>query len=159
GGGGARGGGGAAGAPAGAGGGPPRPAGVRCDVGAFEGAETPTAFHTVTPCRVLDTRLGAATPVAATGSLSFGAAGTCGVPADARALAVNLTVAAPQAGGVLRLWGAGGPPPTAQVLGFAAGKTRASSAIATPGALGRLTVRNDSAQPAHAILDVSGYFR
>jgi len=136
-----------------------RPAGVRCDVGAFEGEETPTAFHTVTPCRVLDTRLGAATPVAANGSLSFDAAGTCGVPADARALAVNLTVVAPQAGGVLRLWGAGGPTPTAHVLGFAPGKTRASSAIASPGALGRLTVRNDSAQPAHAVLDVSGYFR
>ncbi len=136
-----------------------RPAGARCDVGAFEGAETPTAFHTVTPCRVLDTRLGAATPVAANGSLSFDAAGTCGVPADARALAVNLTVVAPQAGGVLKLWGAGGPTPLAQVLGFAAGKTRASSTIAPPGALGRLTVRNDSVQPAHAVLDVSGYFR
>ena len=72
---------------------------------------------------------------------------------------MNLTVVAPQAGGVLKLWGAGGPTPMAQVLGFAAGKTRASSTIASPGALGRLTVRNDSAQPAHAVLDVSGYFR
>lgn len=139
--------------------GAPRPAGARCDVGAFEGTEPPARFHPVTPCRVLDTRLGAATPVAAGGTLSFDAAGTCGVPADARALAVNLTVVAPAAAGVLRLWGAGGPAPTAQVLGFAAGKTRASSAIAVPGALGRLTVRNDSSQPADAVLDVSGYFR
>ena len=30
---------------------------------------------------------------------------------------------------------------------------------AVPGALGRLTVKNESAQPVHVILDVSGYFR
>ena len=136
-----------------------RPAGVRCDVGAFEGTETPAAFFPVTPCRVLDTRLGSATPVAANGTLGFDAAGTCGVPADARALSVNLTAVSPAADGVLRLFGAGGPTPVAQVLGFRAGRLRSSAAIAVPGALGRLTVRNDSAQPVHVVLDVSGFFR
>ena len=136
-----------------------RPAGVRCDVGAFEGTEPPARFHPVTPCRVLDTRDGAAAPVAANGTLSFDAAGTCGVPADARALAVNVTGVAPPADGVLRLHGAGSVAPVAQVLGFRAGLTRASAAVVVPGALGRLTARNDSAQPVHVVLDVSGYFR
>lgn len=136
-----------------------RPAGVRCDVGAFEGTESPVRFHAVAPCRVLDTRLGSAAPVAAGGTLSFDAAGTCGVPVDARALAVNLTGVVPAADGVMRLFGAGSATPVAQALAFRAGRTRASASVAVPGALGRLTVRNDSAQPAHVILDVSGYFR
>lgn len=136
-----------------------RPAGVRCDVGAFEGVETAAGFFAVTPCRVLDTRLGAGAPVAANGTLSFDAAGTCGIPADARALAVNLTSVSPTADGVLRLFGAGSATPVAQVLGFRAGRLRSSAAVAVPGALGRLTVRNDSAQPVHVVLDVSGYFR
>lgn len=136
-----------------------RPAGVRCDVGAFEGTEAPVRFHTVVPCRVLDTRNGAGTPVAANGTLSFGAAGLCGTPADARALAVNLTAVSPGADGVLRLFGAGSGTPSAHVLAFRAGRTRASNAVAVPGALGRLTVGNESAQPVHVVLDVSGYFR
>ena len=136
-----------------------RPAGVRCDVGAFEGTESPVRFHTVVPCRVLDTRNGAGTPVAANGTLGFDAAGLCGTPADARALAVNLTDVSPGADGVLRLFGAGSGTPSAHVLAFRAGRTRASNAVAVPGALGRLTVKNESAQPVHVILDVSGYFR
>ncbi len=136
-----------------------RPAGIRCDVGAFEGTESASAFFAVTPCRVLDTRLGAGTPVVANGTLSFDAAGTCGVPPDARALAVNLTSVSPTADGVLRLFGTGGPTPVAQVLGFRAGRLRSSAAVAVPGALGRLTVRNDSSRPLHVVLDVSGYFR
>jgi len=136
-----------------------RPAGVRCDVGAFEGTESAVHFYSVAPCRVLDTRLGAGSPVAANGTLSFDAAGTCGVPADARALAVNLTGVVPAAEGVLRLFGAGSATPGSQVLALRAGRTRASATVVVPGALGRLTVRNESAQPSHVILDVSGYFR
>lgn len=136
-----------------------RPAGVRCDVGAFEGTETPVRFYVVTPCRVLDTRLGSGVPVPASGTLSFDAAGTCGVPADARALAVNLTGVVPAADGALRLTGAGSATPVSQVLALRTGRTRASASVATPGALGRLTVRNDSAQPTHVILDVSGFLR
>lgn len=136
-----------------------RPAGVRCDVGAFEGTESAVSFFAVTPCRVLDTRLGAGTPVPANGTLTFDAAGTCGVPADARALAVNVTGVGPGAEGVLRLFGAGSAAPVAHVLAFRTGRTRAAASVAVPGALGRLTVRNESAQPTHAILDVAGYFR
>jgi hypothetical protein len=96
--------------------------------------------------------------VTANGSLSFDAAGTCGVPPDARSIAANLT-AIPGASAILRLYGAGSATPDTQVLALRAGNTRAGAAIVTPGALGRLTVRNESAQPVHVILDVSGYFR
>jgi hypothetical protein len=136
-----------------------RPAGVRCDVGAFEGTESAASFFAVTPCRVLDTRLGSGAPVAANGTLTFDAAGTCSVPADARAVAANLTGVGPAADGVLRLFGAGTATPVAHVLAFRAGRTRASAAVAVPGALGRLTVQSESTQPVHVVLDVSGYFR
>ncbi|MEO6325156.1 MAG: choice-of-anchor Q domain-containing protein [Thermoanaerobaculia bacterium] len=136
-----------------------RPAGALCDVGSFEGTESPVQFFATIPCRALDTRLGLATPVAANGTLTFDAAGTCGVPVDARSLAVNVTGVNAGAAGNLRLHGAGSAAPTAQVLSLGAGRTRAGSAAAVPGALGRLTVRNDTTQPVHVILDVSGFFR
>jgi hypothetical protein len=72
---------------------------------------------------------------------------------------VNVTGTNSGADGVLRLFGAGSAAPVAHVLAFRAGRTRASASVAVPGALGRLTVRNDSVQPSHFILDVSGYFR
>lgn len=135
-----------------------RPAGVRCDVGSFEGTEGPTLFHPLTPCRVLDTRLGAAVPVAANGSLTFDVLGICGVPSTARSVAVNLTGVNPTADGLLRLWNAGAATPTPQVLALRTGRTRAVNAVAAPGGLGRLTVRNESAQPVHVVLDASGWF-
>ena len=55
-----------------------------------------TDFYTVTPCRMLDTRAGA--PLASGVPLLVSAAGACGIPANARAVAVNVTTIAPPPG-------------------------------------------------------------
>jgi hypothetical protein len=90
-------------------------------------------------------------------------AGLCGIPADARAVAINATVATPGADGNLRLFPAGEPVPLASTLNFAAGRTRANSALATLGAGGQLAVSCDMpvapAGAAHLVLDVFGYFK
>ena len=61
-------------------------------------AEGPYSFHSVSPCRVVDTRW----PAKATGgpalsanaSRDFQIAGSCGIPTTAQAVVFNVTIAA-----------------------------------------------------------------
>ena len=129
-------------------------------------ATTPgRGFYTVAPCRLADTRGPAGAsggPALAAGSTrSFPIAGRCGIPADAVAVAVNVTAVNPGAQGNLRLFPSGAAP-QASVINFAAGATRANNAVATLSALGEVAVRADLAVPTatvHFVLDVTGYFR
>jgi hypothetical protein len=122
-------------------------------------------FYSVEPCRLADTR-GPTGPsggpaLAAGGVRSFPIAGRCGIPADAVAVALNVTAVNAGAAGNLRLFPAGAVPP-ASVINFATGVTRANNAVATLSALGEVAVRADLAvqtATVHLVLDVSGYFR
>ncbi len=121
-------------------------------------------FYTLPPCRLLDTR-------SASGSLggpalfpgwqrSFTVTDTCGVPASARAVSVNLAVVA-SAPGHLTLFPGDAGAPGSSSINFAAGQTRANNAIlmlARDGT-GTVTVLNASAGSNHLIVDVNGYFR
>jgi hypothetical protein len=123
------------------------------------------SFYPLTPCRLLDTRypdgpLGG--PVlAANGSRLFTMTGTCGVPADARALSANVTVTEPAATGGLVLHPGDEATPTASTISFAAGYTRANNAILPMSGDGSGTVNvvNQSSGTVHLIVDVNGYFR
>jgi hypothetical protein len=120
-------------------------------------------FFTVPPCRILDTRQGDQGPALASGLRKIVlAAGTCGIPATARAIAVNLTVVQPSAGGYLALHAGDIAPDATSALNFSTGQTRTNNAIVplafdgtgtlavTPLVGGNGTV--------HLVLDVSGYF-
>ncbi|HZF11426.1 MAG TPA: trypsin-like serine protease [Thermoanaerobaculia bacterium] len=123
-------------------------------------------FYTLPPCRLVDTR-NPAGPLGGPALLpnavrNFPLTGACGVPSDARALAVNVTVTQTAAAGFLRLYPGDLPsPPLVSSLNFQAGQTRSNNAIlllpATPGA--GTSVSADSAGSFHFILDVTGYFR
>ncbi|HEX6738261.1 MAG TPA: hypothetical protein VF310_08325, partial [Vicinamibacteria bacterium] len=127
---------------------------------------TPTAarYYPVAPCRLADTR-NAAGPsggpaLAAGAARSFPVTGLCNIPANARAVAVNVTAVNPTRAGNLRLYAAGTAPPTASVINFAANRTRANNALAALGTAGQVTVQNDMpAGTTHFVLDVAGYFR
>jgi hypothetical protein len=116
-------------------------------------------FYTLPPCRVLDTR--------ATGGLANGAArtfpvaGLCGVPADAVAVAANITVLSPAAGGTLQLDPAGSAAPVTSVAGFAAGQVRANNALLALGPGGQATARANlsTGTTVDLLVDVSGNFR
>jgi hypothetical protein len=120
-------------------------------------------FHTVTPCRVFDTR-GPAGPwgaprLGAGSERMFTVGGRCGIPATARAVSVNVTVTEPTDFGFLVLFPGGGPPPLASAINFRPGQTRANNAVVTLGPAGGLVVRTGMASGGvHVILDVSGYF-
>ncbi|HEX6739479.1 MAG TPA: hypothetical protein VF310_14470 [Vicinamibacteria bacterium] len=119
-------------------------------------------LHAVSPCRLVDTRDPPAAPLAANTSRTFPVAGRCGIPADARAVALNVVAVNPSEPGNLRLYPAGTAAPLASALNFAAGHSRANNAMVMLGGNGQLAVRCDMAPGAtgstHLVLDVSGYF-
>lgn len=123
-----------------------------------------TTFHTLPPCRVLDTR-NAAGPlggpsIGALGSRSFVAAGVCGVPAGAIALSANATVVSPAATGGFVIYPNGiASPPTASTLSFQSGVTRANNTLVYMASDGSFVVKNNAAGAFHFLLDVNGYFR
>ncbi|HVT16076.1 MAG TPA: PQQ-binding-like beta-propeller repeat protein [Thermoanaerobaculia bacterium] len=133
---------------------------------AFVPNAAPLNFFTVTPCRLVDTR-GPAGPYGGPALQGGGAkrlftvAGQCGVPADALAIAANLTVVGPTNPGFLQA-GPSGTSLVASNLNFNAGQTRASNAILSltgyPVGAAQVT-SNISGGTTHFILDVSGYFK
>jgi hypothetical protein len=123
------------------------------------------SFHTLTPCRVFDSRT-ADGPAAAAPALGAGASrvlalgGRCGIPATAVALSANVTVTEPEAGGTLVLYPGDTPVPVASTIAFRAGRTRANNAfvkVAGDGS-GTLGISNGAAGSVHFVVDVNGYF-
>ena len=122
-------------------------------------------FHTLTPCRIVDTRNPSDGPALTSGvPRTFTiAAAVCGVPASARALSLNLTVTGALVGGTVVLYpGDAGVPPTTSIS-FGAGQTRGNNAILglSRDGLGTLTALAtllSANSQAHFILDVNGYF-
>jgi plastocyanin len=128
------------------------------------GASGALSYYTLAPCRVVDTR-GPAGPLggpALEGQVDrvFPLVGTCGIPPNARAVSLNVTVTQPQAAGNLRLYPADEPVPLASTLNYSAGQTRGNNAVVPLSATGALAAR--AAQPpattTHLIVDVNGYF-
>jgi CSLREA domain-containing protein len=141
-----------------------------CDAGAYEAFTIlpgGAAFYTVPPCRVADTR-GPAGPsgrpaLEANSSRFFSGAGSCGIPADARAVAFNVTVVNETDAGYLRLYPAGTAAPAASTINFMADRVRANNAVLPLGAGGQVAVRCEMAPGSpgttHLVLDVYGYFK
>jgi hypothetical protein len=119
-------------------------------------------FQTLTPCRLVDTRgpngpLGG--PALAGGSdRTFFLAGACGIPATAKAVALNVAVTQPSGVGHLTMYSPLTPLPLASTLNYSTGQTRANNAIVAFGPSGDITVRCASGT-AHVVIDVNGYFQ
>jgi hypothetical protein len=122
----------------------------------------PAQYHTVTPCRLLDTRnpngpFGGPALVAGV-NRTFTVAGSCGIPADATAVFLNATIVSPTDTGNLRIFPTGGQVPVASANNFAAGQIRGNNGVYTLDALGRFDVRLQPVGTAHLVVDVAGYF-
>ncbi len=121
-------------------------------------------FFTLTPCRVIDTR-NAAGPtggpaLVALADRIFLVAGTCGIPADAKAISVNIAVTGATNAGNIRLHAGGTAVPLVSAINYKAGQTRSNNAVIPLSALGQLAAYLDQAAgTAHLILDVNGYFK
>jgi hypothetical protein len=121
-------------------------------------------FYTLTPCRLADTR-DAPGPyggpaLQAGGTRSFVMVGRCGIPAEADAIAVNVTVTQPTALGHLVIYPLGVALPTTSTINYSAGQTRANNAIVQVGADDSIAATcGQSSGTTHFIIDVVGYFR
>ena len=118
------------------------------------------AFNSVEPARLFDTRTGAGgVPVGrvpANTSLVFDVGGVAGVPSGAEAVALNVTVTGPLAGGNLVVFPCDDPGGAASNLNFATGQTVANAVLVQVDGADEVCFRSTAA--AHVIADVSGFF-
>jgi hypothetical protein len=132
----------------------------------------PYVFYSVTPCRLADTR----DPVGPTGgpALSSGSvrsfpiygsfARACGIPATAKAVAINGTIVGPAGDGFLIMFPYNTPVPGTSTINFVAGEP----ALANGQLVGltsdpavQLSVYGfiGGAGTVHLVLDITGYFQ
>lgn len=126
------------------------------------GAPSGADFYTMTPpCRLLDTRNPPPGSPIATGAvrvLDIAASG-CPVPANATAMAVNVTSVGPTSGGDIAVYSAG-PPATAGTVSFGSGVTRANNAITLISLDRKVKIKPTlgGGGSTHVVIDVTGYF-
>ena len=119
-------------------------------------------FHTLTPCRLFDTRNATGTyggPALSAGQTrSWVLRGQCGVPATARAIAGNLTATGPTAAASVRLAPGGSTATGTTTLSFKAGQTRANNVMSGLGASGDVLIDGLASGTVDLVLDVVGWF-
>ena len=118
-------------------------------------------FHTVTPCRLYDSRQGPGPLTSAVARIIQGT-GACNVPPGARALAANVTVISPTGTGYATFYPGNYPQPSTTTVSFSAGNTRTNHSIlplstAGDGKLAALTSIAGNGS-THLVIDVSGYY-
>ncbi len=140
------------------------PSTVRSFTVAFTGQTTPTAsqFVPITPCRIIDTRN---TNGALGGPFIAGGAtrtipvqsSACGVPANAVAYSLNVTVV-PRAGalGYLTVWPTGQSQPLVSTLNSLDGSVLANAAIVPAGTSG--SINAFASNDTDLIVDINGAF-
>jgi len=128
----------------------------------------PGRFNALTPVRLFDTRTGpgsaalsgvvrdTAGRVAAMSPFSLTVAGAFGVPADATAVALNLTAADMSGGGFARVWPTGLTPPNVSNVNFAAAGAITNTSLVGVGTSGSLSFSTNA--PTQLIGDLQGFF-
>ena len=116
-------------------------------------------FGPVTPSRVLDTRTGTGAPAAPLVGgyeivLNTAAAG---IPADADAVLLNVTVTQPTTPGYLSVWPGGVARPLVSSLNFVAGQTVANLVLVPVGSDGTVRFLAPTGT-VHVVADVTGYY-
>ena len=118
---------------------------------------TPAHLVAVEPCRLTDTRQGMGWPLDTGQVVTIPVVDRCGVPSDAVAAAVTVTVAAPSGWGYMTVGASGVPLPATSTLNWSVPlETRANGAIVALGAGGAIDLYTSTI--SHAIVDVAGYF-
>jgi hypothetical protein len=117
-------------------------------------------FHPVRPARIMDTRRGIggpATPVGAAQTRRLTVTGVGGVPADATAVALNVTVTNPTQLSHLTVWPTGTDRPNSSNLNYTPGRTIPNTVIVGVGTNGQIDIFN-AVGTVDVIVDVMGWF-
>lgn len=125
-------------------------------LGWFDASGSGAAASAVSPARLMDTRdtMGKVGPDSVT---QLRVTGVAGVPANANAVMLNMTVTGPTTGSYLTVWPAGQPQPNTSNLNFEAGRTVPNHVIATVGQGGEISIYN-KAGSTHVIVDLVGWY-
>ena len=118
--------------------------------------KAPGAFHPLAPSRVLDTRKSSA--ARADGSVSFQAAGSNDVPAEAAAVVFNMTVTETETFGFVSAYPGGTTRSDASNLNYSREQTVSNLITVPVGTDGKVTLFNRSKGKAQLIADVAGYY-
>jgi hypothetical protein len=141
---------------------------VIVDVGGWYSAQggsggSLTQFSGITPARILDTRPASQEPyngqsLGQKGTLTVNVAGVGGVPQNASAVVLNVTVTDATAGSFLTVWPAGATQPTASDLDWSAGETIPNLVIVKLGTSGQVSFFNYGGS-VDVIADVVGWYQ
>ncbi|MGW2400790.1 trypsin-like serine protease [Kitasatospora sp. NPDC001664] len=125
------------------------------DVLGYYSPQSTGKFTARTPARLIDTRT-TATPVGAYSTLDVQVGGLNGVPANATAVVLNLTVTNPGAGGNLTAFPAGTTRPATSNLNYSAGQTISNQVIVPVGASGKVSFYSHSGANTDLVVDFVG---
>ena len=136
-------------------------------------AAGPYQYHSLTPCRFVETRTNQPPPntppvLSSDTTRTFQAQGLCNIPVGVKAVSINITAIRPSGAGFLTLFPTGIPrPTTVSSINFAAGEPGiANGAIVSladqatyPQDLSVYAWTGPGAGTVHLVLDVTGYFQ
>jgi hypothetical protein len=124
----------------------------------------PYSYYPLTPCRIVDTR----NPNGVNGGPVFGTAttrsfqirGTCGVPAGAKAVSLNVTITQATQPSFLTIWPSNVSKPVVSMINFEPADPALANGIIVGVSTNTqdLSVYNDFGN-VHVIIDVTGYFQ
>lgn len=148
-------------------------------------SDGPFQFHSLTPCRLVDTRVATLTQggygpiLTSTGNIAtdvarnFPVQGNCGVPDTARAATINVTAVNPTNTGRFTVYPAGITAPTVSTINFPVGTTALANGAIVPLSEAGVacptgytpTMCDVAVMPfisgggsVHLVIDVTGYF-
>jgi hypothetical protein len=127
-------------------------------------ADGPLRFFPITPCRIVDTRqAGFGGILLGKSTRNFQVQGKCGIPVNAKAVALNATIIGPQSDGYITLFPSGTPWPGTANMTFKAAEPALGNgaivALSTSAAdLSVYLFQSTVTQTAHLALDGTGYF-
>jgi hypothetical protein len=125
-------------------------------------ADGPFQFHSISPCRIADTRTGSGGILPAKTNRTVATRGVCGIPTAATAVVVNATVVGPTQTGFITLWPADIAWPGVATLTFNAGEPALGNGAIVP--LGATTDMQmtygiaGGTATTHVVIDATGYF-
>ena len=118
----------------------------------------PSHYVPLTPVRLLDTRTTVPRTVPAQSAITLPVAGVSGVPSDASAVSLNVTVTDTQVPGYVTVWPTGGTRPVVSNLNFVGGQTVPNLVTVKVGTGGSVSLYNSSPNPVDMVVDLGGYY-
>jgi hypothetical protein len=113
-------------------------------------------FVPVTPARLLDTRL-TGQSLGPASRLDLPVTGRAGIPADAKAVALNVTTVGSSSQTFVRVWPAGQPMSAASALNTDHARTTGAGVMVGIGGQGMVSIYNNLGS-THVVVDVTGYY-